>query len=280
MSVQSKLTAIADKLRQFFGTEDRYTLDGMAERLGDEIADLEYANEWMAAEFERLKAEYGEDAVEFHPFEYVAQLIDSAAEYVVGREEIFLAYYAMAEVIVNKILALNGSITPVAGTERDTVASEMDKVITEMQNAYTAISEKGGTVPTTQTMGGLDDAVRSIPSGVEVKTASGTLTTNSSGTATVNCGFRPDLVVINGFTYTYGSDRYEYQLSFCFPAKVNGSNYVNAAEAYSTTYSNGISAEFTQATNGFSVLLERYTGSTYASITNTNFNYTAIKYTV
>lgn len=32
--------------------------------------------------------------------------------------------------------------------------------------------------------------------GIEVQTTSGSVTTSNSGTATINCGFRPDLVVI------------------------------------------------------------------------------------
>ena len=45
------------------------------------------------------------------------------------------------------------------------VQSEIDRIITEVGNAYSKVSEKGGTVPASQTVANLATAIDSIPSG-------------------------------------------------------------------------------------------------------------------
>ena len=54
------------------------------------------------------------------------------------------------------------------------VQSEIDRIITAVGNAYSKVSEKGGTVPASQTVANLATAIDSIPSGSSVET--GTLT--------------------------------------------------------------------------------------------------------
>ena len=45
------------------------------------------------------------------------------------------------------------------------VQSEIDRIITSVGNAYSKVSEKGGTVPSSQTVANLATAIDSIPSG-------------------------------------------------------------------------------------------------------------------
>ena len=45
------------------------------------------------------------------------------------------------------------------------VQSEIDRIITAVGNAYSKVSEKGGTVPASQTVSNLATAIESIPSG-------------------------------------------------------------------------------------------------------------------
>ena len=50
------------------------------------------------------------------------------------------------------------------------VQSEIDRIITAVGNAYSKISEKGGTVPASQTVANLATAIDSIPSGAANET--------------------------------------------------------------------------------------------------------------
>ena len=45
------------------------------------------------------------------------------------------------------------------------VQSEIDRIITAVGNAYSKVSEKGGTVPSSQTVANLATAIGSIPAG-------------------------------------------------------------------------------------------------------------------
>ena len=45
------------------------------------------------------------------------------------------------------------------------VQSEIDRIITAVGNAYSKVSEKGGTVPASQTVANLATAIDSIPAG-------------------------------------------------------------------------------------------------------------------
>ena len=45
------------------------------------------------------------------------------------------------------------------------VQSEIDRIITAVGNAYSKVSEKGGTVPASQTVANLATAINSIPAG-------------------------------------------------------------------------------------------------------------------
>ena len=65
------------------------------------------------------------------------------------------------------------------------VQSEIDRIITAVGNAYSKVSEKGGTVPASQTVANLAMAIDSIPAGSTPSLQSKSVTYTSNGTATI-----------------------------------------------------------------------------------------------
>ena len=65
------------------------------------------------------------------------------------------------------------------------VQSEIDRIITAVGNAYSKVSEKGGTVPASQTVSNLATAIGSIPAGGTPSLQSKSVTYTSNGTATI-----------------------------------------------------------------------------------------------
>ena len=65
------------------------------------------------------------------------------------------------------------------------VQSEIDRIITAVGNAYSKVSEKGGTVPASQTVSNLATAIDSIPAGGTPSLQSKSVTYTSNGTATI-----------------------------------------------------------------------------------------------
>ena len=72
------------------------------------------------------------------------------------------------------------------------VQSEIDRIITAVGNAYSKVSEKGGTVPASQTVANLATAIDSIPSGggaPSLQSKSVTYTANGTATVTPDAGY-------------------------------------------------------------------------------------------
>ena len=65
------------------------------------------------------------------------------------------------------------------------VQSEIDRIITAVGNAYSKVSEKGGTVPASQTVANLATAIESIPAGSTPSLQSKSVTYTSNGTNTI-----------------------------------------------------------------------------------------------
>ena len=65
------------------------------------------------------------------------------------------------------------------------VQSEIDRIITAVGNAYSKVSEKGGTVPASQTVSNLATAIGSIPAGGAPSLQSKSVTYTTNGTATI-----------------------------------------------------------------------------------------------
>lgn len=72
------------------------------------------------------------------------------------------------------------------------VQSEIDRIITAVGSAYSKVSEKGGTVPASQTVSNLATAIDSIPSGggaPSLQSKSVTYTSNGTATITPDSGY-------------------------------------------------------------------------------------------
>ena len=72
------------------------------------------------------------------------------------------------------------------------VQSEIDRIITAVGNAYSKVSEKGGTVPASQTVANLATAIDSIPAGgstPSLQSKSVTYTSNGANTITPDEGY-------------------------------------------------------------------------------------------
>ena len=72
------------------------------------------------------------------------------------------------------------------------VQSEIDRIITAVGNAYSKVSEKGGTVPASQTVANLATAIDSIPTGgsaPSLQSKSVTYTSNGTATVTPDAGY-------------------------------------------------------------------------------------------
>ena len=72
------------------------------------------------------------------------------------------------------------------------VQSEIDRIITAVGNAYSKVSEKGGTVPASQTVANLATAIDSIPAGggaPRLQSKSVTYTANGTATITPDAGY-------------------------------------------------------------------------------------------
>ena len=72
------------------------------------------------------------------------------------------------------------------------VQSEIDRIITSVGNAYSKVSEKGGTVPSSQTVANLATAIDSIPAGggtPSLQSKSVTYTANGTATITPDDGY-------------------------------------------------------------------------------------------
>ena len=72
------------------------------------------------------------------------------------------------------------------------VQSEIDRIITAVGNAYSKVSQKGGTVPASQTVSNLATAIDSIPAGggaPSLQSKSVTYTTNGTNTITPDAGY-------------------------------------------------------------------------------------------
>lgn len=68
-----------------------------------------------------------------------------------------------------------------------------DTTLSDIADAIRAKEKSTGTIQVNK----FASRIAAISTGIEVQTASGTLKTSSSGTATVTCGFKPDLFAID-----------------------------------------------------------------------------------
>lgn len=157
------------------------------------------------------------------------------------------------------------------------IQSEIDRLKQVVSDAFTAIGNKGGTVPTSQVSGNLASAIASIPAGVTVQTKSGSFTTSTKGVFSVTCGFRPDVVFVHR-SETEDSQKYVT----AFPFALYSAGTAMSVPLWTTSSSCNVYDFYgvINTSTGFSG--EAYTWDDnweegYAN--RVSFNYVAIKYT-
>ena len=147
------------------------------------------------------------------------------------------------------------------------IQTQIDRLRQNISAAFAAVGQLGGTLPASEVSGNLASAIGTIP-------------TNSSAKATVNCGFKPDYAIFIDPRSAEGAAS-GYVLSatahFCYnPSKLT--NFAVVAQVLNDDY-RLISFDVEQTNTGFAVLAENidYTGG-YSNAANTTFKYYAAKY--
>lgn len=141
-----------------------------------------------------------------------------------------------------------------------------DAKLTAIADAIRAKAEKSDTM----TIGEMPTEIAGISTGVTIQRKEGKFTTNSSGKATVNCGFKPDTVVILS---TEGAS--DVSAAADFYATGNTKTEVGITDKTCLSY-----VIVTQSSTGFNAFChyDDYTGE-YLVDEGSNYNYIAVKYT-
>ena len=153
-------------------------------------------------------------------------------------------------------------------------SSALNSNLTAVANA---IRTKGGTSAQLAFPAGFVSAIGNIPTGTPVRTYSGSFTTDANGEATINCGFKPDLVYIEG--YDIPESRYFFTIPLFLHSGAAGEYIVGTGVL---TDNDNQYAEVGSAprTNGFFIGLYRIGWNwNYLHLANYTMNYTAIKWT-
>lgn len=140
-----------------------------------------------------------------------------------------------------------------------------------------AIRTKGETNGQLAFPSGFVNAIQKIQVGVTVQQNAGTFTTAANGTATINCGFRPDIVIVDKGEEHEGET---FSSAFAFEAvgretRINAALYVYDVasfylyDIYAQSMENGFNVEISEMDCDFDFHNAGYV----------TFNYVAIKYT-
>ena len=109
------------------------------------------------------------------------------------------------------------------------VQSEIDRIITAVGNAYSKVSERGGTVPASQTVSNLATAIDSIPAGSTPSLQSKSVTYTSNGTNTITPDEGYDGLSSVGVTVDVSGGGGGAGFSVTFPATAKNWNYVDTS---------------------------------------------------
>lgn len=205
MSVNSAMTAIADKIRTLLGTSDTMGLDNMSTNLQTAVTTVD----------------------------------------------------TQTDLITQIEAALEGKTA-----------------LPTLSNAGTASDLASGKQLIDQN-GNIITGTHQCPAGVTVQRKAGTFKTNSSGVATVNCGWQPDVVYVKGIQDT-GDDGTVSNSAAWFAAEENRTNPLTVM------WTTGGLHEmlWSKSSTGFTVEMMKMDYDFQDSLlTNTTFNYVAIKYT-
>lgn len=151
----------------------------------------------------------------------------------------------------------------------------IDELDADMLSLANKIRSKGNTTEKLQWPTGFESAVEAISIGITIQKKSGTFTTNSSGESTVNCGFKPDIVIFTG-TNPQNSAITHTGVAF------TEANLTSITAVFAPPNTSYIVSSFTvaQTSSGFTLKSVRVSTS-FSSSNDSNryLNYIAIKYT-
>lgn len=184
-------------------------------------------------------------------------------------------------------MSVNSKMTAIAGKIRsllgitgamglDAMATNLGKEQTNVANAFTAVGNKGGTVPSSKVSGNLASAIASIPEGVTVQIKTGTVTGVTGLTVTVNCGFKPDVVLFTGTVPQNNNSAVHAGIAF---TEENVTTMQSYFAPVSSSYIFSI-LKVVQTASGFKMLSEKIsTSGQHTGDDRRNIPYIAIKYT-
>lgn len=166
------------------------------------------------------------------------------------------------------------SIFGVSGSySGSSVSLQSNKTVTPTTSSQTVKPDSG--------YSGLSQVtVNAIPSTYkQIQRKTGTFTTNAYGNATVNCGFSPDIVYIQGVSLTQNGYTVYTSMTVCFAEDTRG-NLVTTMYVPSGGYTYMFDIRWTRTTTGFSCYCQSmdFSYNQYAQ-TNLSIDYVAIKYT-
>lgn len=150
---------------------------------------------------------------------------------------------------------------------------DTDQLDADLTTVADSIRTKGETSAKLDFPNGFAAAVEAISTGVEVQVKTGSFTTNTSGNATVECGFQPDLVA-----FDTGDSYFNQPMWAAFAFECSKEKTLEIAHAPSGDYLYGIST-CTQTSGGFSINIKHLDIEFNTSNARVTYNYTAIKYT-
>lgn len=178
--------------------------------------------------------------------------------------------------IANKIRALRGVS---GGMGIDAMENHLETALTELDNAYTAIGNKNGMVPSQKTIGNLASSIGTVSTGVTIQKSSGTFRTSSEGSAHVVCGFKPDLVYIhrNEKDANLG---YLFSVAMAFGEEKRTGSVGSASSLALWTNSAVYDVYIDQDSVSFFVVIHQWIDdSDQRPVAHSTFSYTAVKYT-
>lgn len=153
---------------------------------------------------------------------------------------------------------------------------DADQLDSDLSGIANAIRKKGGTSASMSFPNGFSSAINAISTGVTVQVKTGTVTGVSGTNKTVNCGFKPDIVIFTGINQVNNNDLTHACAAFTADNATSVDTlFIPSNTSYVFSY-----FTVTQTTDGFSVKGIRLDFSLQSSNeSNRTLNYIAIKYT-